>query len=494
MRRPAAVLAARVPPAPWRCLAVTGALWLAACDAPVTIDAAPPAAARGGHAPPLPPLPTSVVDAPIALDLGPALSALERAVPRTFGDLERRRRHPRNARQQFAFEANRDPFRVTLDDDRLGISTVVAYAGRGWYDPPLLPSVSAACGTGEPRPRVRVRIESDLALTRDWSLRTRTRLAELAPYSGTDRDACRVTAFQIDVTDRVVDGVRGLLRRELPRLDRSLAAWDVRSRLAHWYGLLGRPIRVTDSLWLLLQPGAVRYGGLTLTDTAVIADVRLFARPQLVSGREPDVPVPTLPPFDTARSPLTEQARVQLEARVDYDVASALLREALVGRQFARWRRRVRIDDVRLRPVGDGRLAVGLRFSGALRGEGWLLGTPQLDDATGDLIVPDLDFDVATGDLLVRGLAFLRSPGTLRALREAARVPLTGAIAELRGRVEQAMNRDLADGVALRAELTTARVVHVSAQPEALVARAETEGVIGLGIDRSLPVRRRGGR
>lgn len=492
-RRPPAVVAARARRARRRCLTVAGTLWLTACDAPVTIDAAPPVAARTDVAPPLPPLPTSVVDAPIALDLGPALAALERAVPRTFGDLAQRRRHPRNPRQQFAFEARRDPFRVSLDEDRLGISTVVAYAGRGWYDPPLLPGVSAACGTGEPPPRVRVRLESDLALTRDWSLRTRTRLAELAPYSDTDRDACRVTAFQIDVTDRVLDGVRGLLRRELPRLDRSLAAWDVRSRLAQWYGLMGRPIRVTDSLWLLLQPGAVRYGGLTLTDTAVIADIRLFARPQLVSGPEPDVPVPTLPPFDTARAPLTEQARVQLEARVDYDVASGLLRQALVGRSFSRWHRRVRVDEVRLRPVGDGRLAVGLRFSGALRGEGWLLGTPQLDRATGDLVVPDLDFDVATGDVLVRGLAFLRAPATLRALRAAARVPLTGAMAELRERVERAMNRDLADGVALWAELTTARVVHVSAQPDALVARAEAEGVIGLGIDRSLPVRRRGG-
>jgi hypothetical protein len=333
---------------------------------------------------------------------------------------------------------------------------------------------------------VRARVESRLALTPDWSLKTRTRLAALTPYSDAERDACRITAFQIDVTDRVVDGVRGLLRRQLPRLDRELASWDIRSRLAHWYGLIGRPIPVRDSLWLLLRPGAVRYGGLTLTDTALIADIRLFATPQLVSGPEPQIPVPSLPAFDTAASSVGDSARILLEARLDYATASSLLRDVLVGRTFSRWQRRVRVDDVRLLPVGDGRVAFGLRFSGALRGEGWLLGTPQLDATTGELTVPDLDFDVATGDALVRGLSFLRSDATLEALRTAARLPLAGPLDDLRGLVEGAMNRELAGGVQLWATLTSARVVDVRAYPEAIIARAQTSGAIGLGIDRPL--------
>ena len=75
-----------------------------------------------------------------------------------------------------------------------------------------------------------------------------------------------------------------------------------------------------------------------------------------------------------------------------------------MGRRFSRWGTRVRITAVRLVPVGDGRLALGLRFDGALRGEGWLLGTPPVDVAREVLSVPDLDFDVATGDALVQGL------------------------------------------------------------------------------------------
>lgn len=464
---------------------------LVACNAPVTIDAPPPMAADSVRTPDLPPMLPSMVDAPIALTLGPALNALETAVPRRFGDIERRIRNPNNRRQHFAYEASRAPFTVALEDERITLGTVVHYAGRAWYNPPLLPEMSAACGADGEQPRLRARVQSTIALSPDWRLVTRTRLTGLSPYSETDRDSCRLTSFQIDVTDRVISGVRGALRRELPKVDRTLAQWDVKERLERWYGLLNRPIRVTDSLWLLLRPGAVRYGGLELNDTTVIVDVRLFTSPTLVSGERPEPAAVTLPRFSEAASEMGDSARILLEARLDYSAVSDLLRKGLVGRSFSRWQRRVRIVDVRLMPVGDGRLALGVRFDGALRGEGWLIGTPQLDVASGVLSVPDLDFDVATGDLLVRGLEFLRTESVLAQLREAAQLPLDGPLDALRAKVEGAMNRELADGVSLYAELTSARVIQVAALRSALVARAETTGSIGLGIDRELRVKRK---
>ncbi len=463
---------------------------LVACDAPVTIDAPLPVAADSVLAPDLPPMLPSMVDAPIALTLGPALEALEGAVPRRFGNIERRIQNPNNRRQHFAYEASRAPFSVELEDERITLGTVVHYAGRAWYDPPLLPEMSAACGADGEQPRLRARVQSTIALSPDWRLNTRTRLTSLTPYSDTDRDACRLTSFQIDVTDRVIGGVRGVMRRELPKVDRTLAQWNVQERLARWYALLNRPIQVTDSLWLLLRPGAVRYGGLELNDTAVIVDVRLFTSPTLVSGEQPEPATVTLPRFSEAASEMGDSARILLEARLDYSTVSDLLRKGLVGRSFSRWQRRVRIADVRLMPVGDGRLALGVRFDGALRGEGWLIGTPQLDVASGVLSVPDLDFDVATGDLLVRGLEFLRTDAVLAQLREAAQLPLAEPLDALREKVQGAMNRELADGVSLFAELTSARVIQVAALPTALVARAETTGSIGLGIDRELRVKR----
>jgi hypothetical protein len=462
---------------------------LSACVDAVTIDAAPPAASGDYLPPAIPPLSQSVIDAPISLSLGPTLAALESAVPTTFGDIDVRIRNRSNTRQQFAYEATRSRFDVALDDGLLTLGTTVTYAGKGWYNAPLLPEVGASCGIDTERPRLRARVQSTIGLSEQWTLRTRTRLASLRPVTDTDRDACRVTAFSIDVTDRVAGAVRGILQKELPRIDRKLRDWNVRDRLDGWYNAMNKPIHVGDSLWLLLRPGDVRLGAMNVNDTAVVFDVRLYASPVIVSGAEPAHTHVPLPPLREAVSEVGDSARVLLEASIQYDVATAMLRERLVGRSFRRWSRRVRIVDVRLVPVGDGRVALGLRFDGALRGEGWLVGTPVLDVPTEQLTVPDLDFDVATGDALVRGLEFLRTDAVLSQLRESAVLPLGERLDALRVKVEGAINRDLADGVALSARLRTGRLLDVVAMPSSLIVRAEAAGSLALGIDRELSFR-----
>ena len=465
-------------------------LVIAGCARPVDIDAPPPAALAGNFFPPaIAPLEPSVVDAPISISLAPTLDALERAVPQSFGDLEKRIRNRRNSRQHFAYEATRSPFDVALDDGLLTLGTTVSYAGKGWYNAALLPEVGASCGVNTERPRLRARLQSELSLTPEWRLQTTTRLTSLRPVTDADRDACRVTAFNIDVTERVEDAVRVVLLRELKKVDRRLGTWNVRDRLEKWYNEMNRPIRVADSLWLLLRPGAIRLGDMSVTDSALVFSVRLFAEPIIVSGPQPERANTPLPRLEPMLSEVGDSARVLLEASIQYDVASALLRERLVGRSFNRWRRRVRIANVRLVPVGDGRVALGVKFDGAVRGEGWLVGTPQLDIANEQLTVPDLNFDVATSDLLVQGLAYLQSDAVVSMLREAAVLSLVEPLQQLRTKVEGAINRELTDGVELSAQLTAGRLLDVVAMPSALIVRAEAAGTLALNIDRELRFR-----
>ena len=94
-----------------------------------------------------------------------------------------------------------------------------------------------------------------------------------------------------------------------------------------------------------------------------------------------------------------------IEAAIGYDVASDMLKKQLVGKTFTKFGRKVRIAYVRCYGLGDGRLVVGVQFSGSLKGEGYLVGTPKFDPISNMLYVPDLDFDVATGDRLVQGVA-----------------------------------------------------------------------------------------
>lgn len=435
----------------------------------------------------LPALPVSVVDAPIAYEIGPVLKALNDAVPRKFGDMTKRIKSPSNARQEFAFEATRTPFTMSLDGENLTLGTTVEYQGRGWYDPIIGPDVSAGCGSTDPKPRLRVSVTSDLKLTSNWQFAPRTRVRSIVPASDTPRDECRVSIFNIDVTNKVVGAVSDLLKSRLPKVDAQLARFDLHARIENWYNLLNKSLKVGDSLWLMFNPGVVRYGGLRLNDTTLVADIRLFAQPALISGPKPLERRSTLPPLERAKLTVGDSARVMLEAALGYDVASEMLKKQLVGRTFTRYGRKVRIAYVRCYGLGDGRMALGVQFSGSLTGEGYLVGTPRFDVSSNMLYVPDLKFDVSTSDKLVQGVAWLKKDDVVSQLREIARFPLTDVLEDTRAKVEEKINRELTTGVFLNATLRTGRVIDVAALQRALIIRAEAVGTIGLTLDRELP-------
>ena len=71
---------------------------LIGCGPSAPVDAPPPVRVADTAADSLPPLPPSLLDAPITYDLSPAFERLEAAVPKTFGDLEARRRSEKNRR------------------------------------------------------------------------------------------------------------------------------------------------------------------------------------------------------------------------------------------------------------------------------------------------------------------------------------------------------------------------------------------------------------
>lgn len=152
--------------------------------------------------------------------------------------------------------------------------------------------------------------------------------------------------------------MRGVLQKELPRVDRRLREFNVRDRLEGWYNKMNKPIRVGDSLWLLLRPGDVRLGGINVNDTAVVIDVRLFASPVIVSGNEPARTNTPLPPLLPSKSEIGDSARVLLESSIAYDAATRLRKQHTARRQlFKPLRERLR------RPRWINRAQLGRRLA-----------------------------------------------------------------------------------------------------------------------------------
>lgn len=436
-------------------------------------------------------VPRSVLIAPIVFDLGPAIAQFEADIPRRFGSLDRRIRADSSARASVAFAASRSPFRVRVEGTEIVIETVIEYEGRGWYNPPLGPEVSAGCGGGDdPKPRLLLRFVSTPSFTPDWGLRTHTR-AEVVRFGDEPSDQCQVTFLKIDVTDKVVGAVREKMIRKAERIDRHVARRDMHGQIERIWRKMERPIRLTDEVWLLLQPGPAQLASFTGSGDSLVAIVRLEARPKIVTGaRPPDSTLVTpLPPLrmtadaDTGTAP---ELHVALEGIFSYDAATELMKKRLVGHVIRRIGRRARIEDVTLRGIGGGRVALGVTFSGAIQGRVFLTGTPRLDRVTRRLAVPDLEFDVGSAHPLARNLSFWQGGPVRDFLRANATIRDSAALAGLERLAEHGMNRQLTAGVRLEATLSDSHGMTVCATREHLVVRALAEGQARLVVDRVL--------
>ncbi len=427
----------------------------------------------------LPSLPSSTLDIPLTYDLSPVVAALEKAVPKTFGDIKQRKQL-KNPRMAVAFEATRDPFSVSLNGQTAYISAVIHYEGQGFYKPPVVGEVSGSCGIDGVKPRAKITIATDIRINPDWRLKGKTRVTDVQPYSTETRDQCRVTVFNIDVTDRVIEATKNALESKRPMIDQKIGALDIRSRFEGWWHLLERPIPLTDSVWLTINPSAVRMGENVGVKKTLVTALGFSAAPQVVTGKKPVIAETSLPPLYPAA--VGNGLHILLEGVVGYDVASGLLREHLVGKKFDKAGRTFVVKDVRMFGVGAGKLALEVQFKGGVSGKVYLVGTPQYDAASNELFVPDLDYDVGSAGLLVSSVEWLKHDDVRDFIRSQARWSIGNVMDLGKEQIVKGLNRDLAPGVHLAAAVQQVQGISVHPRRSNIRLRAQADAIAKLTV------------
>ncbi len=427
----------------------------------------------------LPSLPSSTLDIPLTYDLTPVVRALESAVPRKFGNIADRKQLS-NKRMAVAFEATRDPFFVSLNGQTAYISAVVHYAGQGFYKPPVVREVSGSCGIDGVKPRAKITIASDLRINPDWRLRGKTRVTRIEPYSNEKRDQCRVTVFNINVTDRVIDATKSELEKKRSLIDQKIAALDIRSRFENWWHLLERPIPLTDSVWLTINPSAVRMGENVGVKKTLVTALGFSASPRVVTGSKPPVVETPLPPLYPAA--VGNGLHILLEGVIGYDLATDLLKKHIVGKKFQKAGQSFEVKDARLFGIGGGKLALELRFSGGANGRVYFVGTPRYDASANELFVPDLDYDIGSAGLLVKGVEWIKHDDVRDFIRNQARWSIGNVMTQGREQLMKGLNRDLAPGVHLTADVQQVQGLSVRPRRANITLRAQADAVAHLTV------------
>lgn len=424
--------------------------------------------------PPLPPLPPGTIVAPIALDAEAAIKALEKEVPKRFGDIDTRLPIAGSSRRSFAFEVTRSPFKVSFRGDTVLLAAVLTYKGRGWFDPPIGPDLNGECGTKGDPPRAQLLLRVVPRLSSDWRLRIRTQAVKVAPLTQTERDQCKVSFLNLDVTGKVMTSAEEALRGVLPIIERQLGQLDVRTPLETIWVDLQQPIRITDSLWLLLQPRGVYLGKVKGAKETVGAEVGISATPRIMSGPKPVIAAIPLPQLEPIRE--TEGFSMLVEGTFDYAVMSAVLTQKLRRMKIKAAGGELEVKKIKVFGVGQGRLALGLDFTGTAKGQIWFVGTPRYDRVTGVVGVPDLDFDATSAGMLVQGVAWLKGDAIREFLREQATFSTLEVMKQIQDMAVKEMNTELARGVRLSVVIDSSETAGLRVLPNHLLLRARASG------------------
>jgi hypothetical protein len=94
----------------------------------------------------------------------------------------------------------------------------------------------------------------------------------------------------------------------------------------------------------------------------------------------------------------------------------------------------------------------------------------------------DLDFDVKTGDFLVQVASWILRSDILNSLKKKAYIPLGKRLIELKGRMNEVLNRPLGKHDRLETHVETFRILDAFVDQEGIKAQMSLDGTAQLDI------------
>ena len=419
---------------------------------------------------------TSRFSVPLDYDFSAILRVVERAVPKTFGSIDSVRQAGDDTHRHYAFQADRGPFTAFADGRLVHLRATLDYQVRGWFKPIIGPTIGAGCGKDPAsRPRLVIEMATPLTLTDNWHLASHAQIVRVEPASTLPQDHCDVSLLHKDITPRVVEAARIGIIDHLPDIDKKVAEVDLRNRFVEWWGLLERPIRLTDGVWLSLGPNRLAMGRVRGSGHTLRVPVTLAASPRIITSVDtPTVAHGALPAL--GRDTSANGFHILIDGVVGYDAATKAVAQALEGHEFTTSGRTVRIDTTIVTPASLGRLAFTVAFSGDAHGRLRFLGTPVYNAKKREVLVPDLDYDLQTDDKLINTYAWLKADDLRAMFRQRARFSVAEAVDKGKEMLLMGLNRTIGDALKLGATVDSVAVKGLFVTRGGLIVRGEATG------------------
>jgi len=428
-------------------------------------------------------VPPSTIALPIRVDLDPAFQAAEKAVPKIPPGVEQWTPLPGSSTTVFRFNLYRDPLQPRLRRNQLNVSTIVNY----WMEigvkaGPLVKSVGR-CGLGaEGFRKAELGVRAQLEFTPQWTL-----ALNAEPLQPNQFNLCTITFLEVDITGKVMGAMKEALvkgtqvlveqaRSESLLKPRALAVWNQ----------LQLPLELAPGVFLCFHPERIRLAPLSTERNVLVLTPEIQARPTLVFGKPEAAVLLPLPPLEPLKDPVQPGFQVRVAADLPFTEATEQLRRQLAGKRFDTEKGSFEILDCAVKGQAD-KVLLELNLKGKVTGKLSLVGRPLFDEASGTLKLADLDYTLEAKGWITQVGEWLFRSTLKKTIQEKANFLMDRQFKDLRGLVQQGLNRELIPGLKMNGTLQDLKLGQPVVATDRIGIEAVLVGQVGLDATGLIP-------
>lgn len=429
----------------------------------------------------VPEQPYSTITVPVKVNLKPYFEETDSVVPKVFKGEEQVCEGV-----SFKYLFLRDPINFEGEGEEIKFSVDGKYSlwlnycpnCNGWFSTEpvcVIPRIYASCGVDEPMRKVFVEYSSNIKVSKEYKLESKTTLKEVKAKS-----PCKITVFSYNATELLEEELFTALQEIEKDIDKEIGAVDLRPDMEYTWDALNEYVDLEGYGYFYINPESVMISDISYVGDTAYFNTVLKAKP-FVSLQKIDSikkrPLPDLQEFEES-----DGFDVYMDILAPYDSLSSILNRDMAGMETEVKGKKVVFDSVFVYGSTNNQISFRVKFSGKKRGEMYFTGTPIFDSLEQVISFPDLTFDLKTKSALLKSAKWMFDKKITNLIRDYAEVDLKPHLDSLKVTVDSSLNGEITEGVNMKGKVEHLGVKIVVPQEHQLFVRMKTLGRIEVNM------------
>jgi hypothetical protein len=338
----------------------------------------------------------------------------------------------------------------------------------------IIPRIYTSCGVDEPMRKMYVSYSSEIGVTNDYKLESKTKLKKVKAKS-----PCRITVFEYNATKKVEDEIRGAMKDVEKDIDAGISSVDLRPEMEETWQLMSEPTDLEGYGFLYLNPrnvsvSKIRYVGDTAYFNAIL---EAYPKIYLDTQIQEDVPMPDLTQYKPSKG-----FDITMDISASYDSLSSIITQNVAGTRMEVKGKEIEFKNVEVHGAMNNQLSLKIDFDGKKKGSLYLVGTPTFNADSQHISFPDMEFDIKTKSALLKSAKWLFDKKITDFIRESSSMDLDPYLDTLKSTLNENLRMELTKGIFMNGEVDQVQINSIHPRETELFIRISSNGKLEVSM------------